>query len=33
MYDLNTRLLVENPINRYSIGDRTDGLKYGDDGR
>jgi hypothetical protein len=32
MYDLNTRLLVENPINRYSIGDRTEGLKYGDDG-
>jgi hypothetical protein len=27
--DLN---LVDNPINRYSIGDRTKGLKYGDDG-
>ena len=24
--------LVENPINRYSIGDRTPGLKYNDDG-
>jgi hypothetical protein len=32
MYDLNTRLLVENPMNRYSIGDPTEGLKYGDDG-
>jgi hypothetical protein len=25
-------LLVENPINRYSIGDRTAGLVYGGDG-
>ena len=32
MYDLGTRLLVDNPINRYSIGDRTEGLKYGPDG-
>jgi hypothetical protein len=32
MYDLKTRLLVANPINRYSIGDRTKGLKYGKDG-
>jgi hypothetical protein len=24
--------LVENPINRYSIGDRTAGLRYGSDG-
>ena len=24
--------LVDNPINRYSIGDRTEGLKYNDDG-
>jgi len=23
---------VENPINRFAIGDRTPGLKYGDDG-
>ena len=27
MYDIKTRLLVDNPINRYSIGDRTEGLK------
>jgi len=26
------RYLTENPINRYSIGDRTEGLKYGSDG-
>ena len=32
MYDLEKRLMVANPINRYSIGDRTAGLKYGDDG-
>ena len=32
MYDLKTRLLVDNPINRYSIGDRTEGLKYNPDG-
>jgi hypothetical protein len=32
MYDLKTRLLVANPINRYSIGDRTKGLKYEKDG-
>jgi hypothetical protein len=32
MYDLSTRLLVDNPIDRYSIGDRTEGLKYNDDG-
>lgn len=32
MYDLKTRLLVENQINRYSIGDRTAGLKYEPDG-
>ncbi|MFQ5643994.1 MAG: DUF1214 domain-containing protein [Thiogranum sp.] len=24
--------MVENPINRYSIGDRTKGLKYEKDG-
>ena len=28
MYDLRTRLLVDNPIDRYSIGDRTKGLRY-----
>lgn len=32
MYNLPQRLLVENPINRYSIGDRTPGLKMGKDG-
>ena len=32
MYNLPQRLLVENPINRYSIGDRTPGLKKGKDG-
>lgn len=32
MYDNTTRLLVANPINRYSVGDRTKGLKYGKDG-
>jgi hypothetical protein len=32
MYKLPERLLVDNPIDRYSIGDRTEGLKYGKDG-
>jgi hypothetical protein len=32
MYDLPGRHLVANPIHRYSIGDRTEGLKYGADG-
>jgi hypothetical protein len=32
MYDVPRFYLVANPINRYSIGDRTKGLKYGDDG-
>jgi hypothetical protein len=32
MYDLKTRLLVANPIDRYSIGDRTEGLKRNPDG-
>lgn len=32
MYKLPERLLVENPIQRYSIGDRTSGLKLGADG-
>jgi len=32
MYDLKTRLLVDNPIDRYSIGDRTEGLKRNPDG-
>jgi hypothetical protein len=32
MYGLPDRFLVENPINRYSVGDRTQGLKQGPDG-
>ena len=32
MYKLPERLFSANDINRYSIGDRTEGLKYGDDG-
>jgi hypothetical protein len=28
IYELPSRFLVSNPINRYSIGDRTAGLKY-----
>jgi hypothetical protein len=32
MYKLPERWLVENPINRYSIGDGTAGLKQGPDG-
>jgi hypothetical protein len=32
MYDAVNYYLVANPINRYSIGDRTPGLQYNDDG-
>jgi hypothetical protein len=32
MYSLPDFYLVENPLGRYSIGDRTPGLRYGDDG-
>jgi hypothetical protein len=32
MYNLPHYYLVENPINRYSIGDRTPGLKTDEDG-
>jgi hypothetical protein len=32
MYNVPEFYLVENPINRYSIGDRTPGLMYGADG-
>jgi hypothetical protein len=32
MYDEPDYYLVANPINRYSIGDRTPGLRYNDDG-
>jgi hypothetical protein len=28
MYDGTTKLLVDNPIDRYSVGDRTEGLVY-----
>ena len=31
MYDTPDYYLVDNPIDRYSIGDRTTGLRYGDD--
>jgi DNA sulfur modification protein DndE len=30
-YDGKTKLLVDNPINRYAIGDRTKGIQYGED--
>jgi hypothetical protein len=32
MYDTPRYYLVDNPIDRYSIGDRTPGLRYNDDG-
>ena len=32
MYNVPEFLLVENPIDRYSIGDRTPGLQIADDG-
>jgi len=32
MYDTPDFYLVDTPIDRYSIGDRTPGLHYGDDG-
>jgi hypothetical protein len=32
MYDVPNFYLVDNPINRYSIGDRTPGLVYQHDG-
>jgi len=32
LYDSETRLMIDNPIDRYSIGDRTPGLRYEDDG-
>jgi len=32
MYKLPERFLVDNPINRYSIGSSTKGIKYSDDG-
>lgn len=32
VYDARTHALVENPIRRYSIGDRTPGLVHGEDG-
>ena len=32
LYDFESRLMVHNPIDRYSIGDRTPGLRHGPDG-
>ncbi len=32
MYNLPQRLLVDNPIDRYSFGDRTEGILYDSDG-
>jgi hypothetical protein len=32
MYSMPDQRMVHNPINRYSIGDRTPGLRYGEDG-
>lgn len=32
LYTLPDRFLYENPLNRYSLGDRTKGLKYDADG-
>ncbi len=32
MYDMPRFRLIENPINRYAIGDHTPGLKYNEDG-
>ncbi len=32
MYNLPQRLLIENPINRYAIGSRTQGFKLNADG-
>ena len=32
MYDATNFYLVENPLNRYSIGDRTPGVRYNEDG-
>jgi hypothetical protein len=32
MYDVPRFYLVDNPIDRYSLGDRSPGLQYGDDG-
>jgi hypothetical protein len=32
LYEEKSKLFADNPINRYSIGDRTKGIKYGEDG-
>jgi hypothetical protein len=32
MYELPSQLMVANPIDRYSVGDRTEGLAYAADG-
>ena len=32
MYNASSFMLVDNPLNRYAIGDRTQGLAYNPDG-
>lgn len=32
MYKQPEQLFIHNPVDRYSIGDRTEGLQYGEDG-
>ena len=32
LYDAETTAMYSNPIERYSIGDRTEGIQFGDDG-
>lgn len=32
LYDAETTAMVPNPLERYSIGDRTEGIKFADDG-
>ncbi len=32
LYDAETTAMYANPLERYSIGDRTEGLKFNDDG-
>jgi hypothetical protein len=32
MYNLPQQFFIHNPIDRYTLGDRTEGVVYGDDG-
>ena len=32
LYDVETTAMYPNPLERYNIGDRTEGIKFGDDG-